>query len=169
MTETPPHDGNERGKTMSAVGIHPMHVDSGSIRSGPFISKDLASSGQNGIDDFGETVYLIGSQRKIQMRDGTQQLRTAALRHAAHDPENHVRFLFFQPLQDPQFSDGLALRLIPDTAGVQDHEIGTFFRIRGDMPFRLQKRGGGIGIPLVHLTSVCFDIELHFKMTSEFR
>ena len=105
---------------------------------------------------------IVRPDRKIEMFDGFQQFFAPALRHTAHDSEDHVRMLALQLLEDAELADRLAFRLFTDTARIQDDDVGVLLGVHDMVSGGNQHGGGGLGVALIHLTAVGLDIYVHF-------
>ena len=141
--------------------IGPVHIDPRGIGAAAFPQVQFAAGPvQDLFHGVGNTVDLIGPDHKIQMWDRLEQFFAPALCHTAHQAEDHVLPLGFDPLHDPQFADGFPFCLIPHAAGVQDHDIGFIFIFGWHIAVCDEQGGCGIRIPFVHLASVCFDMKL---------
>jgi hypothetical protein len=105
-------------------------------------------------------VILLGANDHVEVRDPLEQLRPAALRHAAHEAENHVRLVPPVAAHAAHLAERLLLGLIAHRAGIHEDRVGIGL-VAGDGVAALGEHLRDLfGVALVHLATVGADKNL---------
>ncbi len=108
------------------------------------------------LDGRGEGLDLACSQDEVHPGRPIEDLVRFDLRHAAGDADHQFRPLTFSRPEDPEGAVDLGLRLLPDRARVEDHDIRGRSLAGGAQPEPLELTGHALAVENVHLTSPGF-------------
>ena len=109
-------------------------------------------------------VKLLRTDDQIQIRQAINQRRAAILRHAAQDANLETRLLPLALRQVSRFADRLLLRLIAHATGIEQNHVCIELIVHHGVTAIAQGHGDLLAVPLVHLTSVGFNIDaIHGK------
>jgi hypothetical protein len=93
------------------------------------------------------------AQDQVHVGGALEDRPPLLLRHAAADAQDHVRALLLEGLETSQLREHLLRRLLPDGAGVEEHDVGLLGSARGDVSLLGQRARQLLGVVHVHLTA----------------
>ena len=105
-------------------------------------------------------VVLLGADHQVQARQFLEQLILPALGHAAHHAVNHVRAVPLLLGQQAHLPQCLLFRLLPDGTGIEQDDVRLILAVRHGIALLHEHAGHLLGVPLVHLAAVGFDVKL---------
>ena len=124
---------------------------------------DLAALLPNRFDQRHKRVQLPGTKHEIKMRKLVQQFISKTLRHAAERSDNEIGILRLEFFHIADLALRLAFRLLANTAGIEQQDVGFLLDIDHRMTGFDQHSGQRFGVALVHLATVGLDMDLHGK------
>ena len=149
----------------SLVVLVPVQVEDSELRAlrpaagltGPGRPPDRAAAPDLG-NPLREGAVAVGPHDEVHVRSALEERVPHALRHAAGDPENHLRARLFQPFQLGDPSEHAALRVFADRACVDEHQVGLgrladqFVSARAEDPLHQ------LAVSHIHLAPVGLDV-----------
>ena len=104
-----------------------------------------------------QTVITLRANDQIDQRHPAQNLGPLGLGHTAGDTDAQIRVCRFQRTQTANIGKHLFGGLFADMAGVDQHQIGLFCLIRGDIALRAHGFDHTFAVIDIHLTAIGFD------------
>ena len=121
---------------------------------------DGAGTLPHGLQHRGQAVIALRADDQIDHRRAAQNLGTLGLGDTAGDGNLHAGFCLFQRLQPAQIGIDLFGGLLADVTGVEQHHVGVFGSVGGDIALGAQRFRHAFGIVDVHLAAIGLDEEL---------
>ena len=107
---------------------------------------------------FENLVVFLGADDDVEVGQGFEKFLAARLGHAAHEAVNDVFSVAALVDEVAHFSEGFLLGLVADGTGVDEHGVRLVLVGRDRVAALAEHAGDLLGVALVHLASVGFDV-----------
>ena len=119
----------------------------------------FTATGKNFVEVFRRAMKFLRAEHEVHVRQTVNEFLSAALRHAAHEPEHDVRAAAARFGDDVHhFVQGFLFREIAHAARVEQNHVRHGFGRREGVALGHELRGDGLAVALVHLATVGFDV-----------
>ena len=145
-------DGDPRGVALVAPGRHRRGEQLVVVGDGGLEDLGQRTVLPAGLEQLGGAVDVVGAEHEIDVGRPLPDALLVLLGEAPGHHDLHARVAVLHGLEVPEGAVELVVRVLPDAARVEDHDIGLFQVVGRFHPIRIEQPGDPLRVVLVHLT-----------------